>query len=83
MKKDRRVPKSAVKELLAKRGLSMERRTLKGKRRAWVISDGKAFPTLKAVYAFYYFQDTKKQRGVNALLDKIRSKDEKEEVSGM
>jgi hypothetical protein len=75
MKKGNRIPKSAVEELLESRGLSMERRTL-GKRRAWVVSDGKAFPTLKSVYAFYYHEKEAKQRGISTLLDKIRSSDE-------
>jgi hypothetical protein len=75
VKKGNRIPKSAVEELLEKRGLSMERRTL-GKKRAWVVSDGKAFPTLKSVYAFYYHEDTERQRGISTLLDKVLNKEE-------
>ena len=48
-----RVPKSIVKELLNERGLTMRRATLKNGKRAWIVSDGKAFPSLKAVYGFY------------------------------
>lgn len=73
MKNDNRVPKSAVKELLAERGLTMQRKTLPKVGRAWVVSDGKAFHSLKQVYSFYYRQDTQKQRGIGMLLDKIRS----------
>jgi hypothetical protein len=73
VKKDRRVPKSEVIELLQSRGLEMRRSTLKNGRRAWVVSDGNAFPTLKAVYVFYYHKENKRKKGINFLLDKIRN----------
>lgn len=47
-----RVPKSIVVKVLKEKNLSMERRSI-GARRAWVVSDGRAFPSLHAVYSFY------------------------------
>lgn len=72
MKKDRRIPKQAVIDLLAEKGLEMRRRTLKGGRRAWVVSDGKAFATLKAVYWFYHHQENQRKGGIKFLMDKLR-----------
>jgi len=76
VKKDRRVPKSAVEELLTEFGLTMKRKTLSNGKRAWVVSDRKAFNSLKSVYAFYYHQKNAKSGGIKFLLDKFRSKDE-------
>lgn len=69
-----RIPKSKVIEVLRARGLSMSRRTLSNGRRAWVVSDGKAFPSLKAVYWFYVGKDDRKE-GLKYLLDKIREEE--------
>ena len=77
MKKDKRIPKSAVEELLTEFGLTMRRKTLSNSKRAWVVSDRKAFNSLKSVYAFYYHQKKgEKSGGIKFLLDKFRSKDE-------
>jgi len=76
VKKDKRVPKSAVEELLTEFGLTMKRKTLSNGKRAWVVSDRKAFNSLKSVYAFYYHQKNAKGGGIKFLLDKFRSKDE-------
>ena len=64
-----RVPKSIVKELLNERGLTMRRATLKNGKRAWIVSDGKAFPSLKAVYGFYA---SGKNKGISFLMDKLK-----------
>jgi hypothetical protein len=74
MKNDRRIPKTIVVELLEQKGLSMERKTIKGERRAWVVSDGKAFPSLKAVYSFYKASESQKKNAIGALLDKFKEK---------
>ena len=76
MKNDKRIPKSVVVELLKQKGLSMERRTIKGGRRAWVVSDGKAFPSLKAVYYFYKASESQKKSVIGALLDKFKEKND-------
>ena len=70
-----RPPKIKVIELLKERGLTMRRRTFSNGRRAWVVSDGKAFPSLKAVYAFYAAKEDNKS-GIGYLLDKIREEEE-------
>lgn len=69
-----RPPKSKVTEVLKTKGLSMKRRTLSNGRRAWVVSDGKAFPSLKAVYWFYAVREDNKS-GIGYLLDKIREEE--------
>ena len=76
MKNDKRIPKSVVVELLKQKGLSMERKTIKGERRAWVVSDGKAFPSLKAVYYFYGASKSQKKSAIGALLDKFKEKND-------
>ena len=64
--------KSVVIKLLRERGLSMQRRTLPDGKRAWVISDGRAFPSLKSVYGFYARKEN--QSPMQFLLDKFRDK---------
>ncbi len=70
-KKGNRIPKSTVQKLLESRGLSMKRKTIKGGRRAWVVSDGKAFHSLRSVYAFYYHEEHGRKKGVGDFLDKV------------
>jgi len=74
MKQDRRVAKSVVLELLRTKGLTMRRRVLK-RGRAWIVSDGRAFPTLRAVYAFYHRQEAGRRSGIQYLLDKAREEE--------
>lgn len=66
-----RVPKSLVVKLLDEFGLSMRRATVKGGRRVWIVSDGKAFPSLRAVYGFYYHKKNEKRDGIGYLMDKL------------
>jgi hypothetical protein len=68
-----RVPKSIVKDLLKEFGLTMRRATIKNGKRVWIVSDGKAFSSLRAVYGFYYNQKNEKHDGIGFLMDKLRS----------
>ena len=72
MKKDRRIPKQVVIEALAEKGLQMRRRTLPNGKRAWVVSDGKAFASLRAIYSFYYSEEKRRKDGIGFLLDKFK-----------
>lgn len=64
-----RVPKSIVQKLLKEKNLSMNRKTI-GKRRAWVVSDGRAFPSLTSAYLFYAPKDN--TNAIGALLEKFK-----------
>lgn len=64
-----RVPKSIVVNMLKDKKLSMERKAI-GKRRAWVVSDGRAFPSLNAVYLFYAPREN--SNAIGALLEKFK-----------
>ena len=67
-----RVPKSIVKKMLSERGLDMRRSTIKNGKRVWIVSDGKAFSSLNAVYGFYTSEQTEKSRGIGFLMDKLK-----------
>lgn len=70
-----KIPKSKVIELLKEKGLYMRRKTLSGGKRAWVVSDGKAFHSLRQVYFFYKQEDNERKGGIEFLLDKIHKED--------
>lgn len=67
-----RVPKSLVKELLDEFGLTMRRATINNGKRVWIVSDGKAFSSLNAVYGFYYRKKNERHDGIGFLMDKLR-----------